>query len=132
MAFNPPQGPRLPYVVRKLEGKVKRVQYRFNRRLGKIEPYEVEEDAGYLAMFPNGHYLRIRTKDDLIRFKINQRPKVINSDGLVLPESQVQVAFENMEANVAALVRKRSGPMAIPGYEGKLPIPTTQEVESYA
>ena len=46
MAFNPPQGPRLPYVVRKLEGTIARTKYRFNRRIGKIEPYEVEEEEG--------------------------------------------------------------------------------------
>jgi hypothetical protein len=57
---------------------------------------------------------------------------VINGDGMVLPDAQQQVAFENMEAQVAALVRKRSGPVSIPGYKGKIPIPATQEVESYA
>ena len=132
MAFNPPQGPRLPYVVRKLEGTLSRTKYRFNRRVGKIEPYEVEEDAGYIAFFPNGHYLRILNKDDLVRFHLNLRPRVINGDGMVLPDAQQQVAFENMEAQVAALVRKRSGPVSIPGYKGKIPIPATQEVESYA
>ncbi len=137
------QGARLAYVVKKLEGKVARTNFKFNRRIGKIEPYEVEEDAGYLVFFPRGHYLRIRTKEDLVRYRLNYKPSIISMTGLTDPNSPVGKlmaaqdegerikAWEDMEADVAALVRKNVGPMSIPGYDKPLPLPTRSEEVSY-
>lgn len=137
------QGARLAYVVKKLEGTVKRTNYKFNRRIGKIEPYEVDEEAGFLVFFPQGHYLRIRTREDLVRYKINYKPPVISMNGLLDPNSPVgklmsaqdegqrTKAWEDMEADIAAIVRKRSGPMAVEGYNKPLPIPHKSEDVSY-
>lgn len=141
--YSPVQGARLAYVVKKLEGKIKRTNFKFNRRNGKIEPYEVEEDAGFLVFFPRGHYLRVRTREDLIKYKLNYKPSVISMTGLLDPKSPVgklmaaqdegerAKAWEDMEADIAAIVRKNVGPMSIPGYDKPLPLPTHSEEVNY-
>ncbi|MCI0557532.1 MAG: hypothetical protein MN733_03475 [Nitrososphaera sp.] len=138
------QGARLAYVVKKLEGTVKRTHFKFDRRTRKLVPNEVEEDAGWLVFFPQGHYLRVRTKQDLIRYKLNYKPQIISMTGLTDPNTPVgrlmmaqdegerEKAWGDMEADIAAMVRRRSGPMSIPGYDKKLPIPTRSEEVSYA
>ena len=127
------KGPRLPYVVRKLDGKVKVTRYRYNRREGRIEPYEAEEDGGYLVMFPRGHYLRIRRPEDLVRYQLSKKPRPIAADGMSLhPSQSIERTFENMEADVADMVRSRSGPVNIPNFDGKLNLPKRTEEDSYA
>lgn len=126
------QGPRLPYVVRKLEGTVKVTKYRYNRRLGRIESYEDTEEGGFLVMFPRGHYLRVRRPEDLVRYQLSRRPKPIAADGGAMhPSQQPDRTFENMEADVADMVRARSGPVAIPNFSGKLNLPKRTEDDSY-
>ena len=128
------QGARLPYVVRKIEGKVSVTRYKFNRRDGKIEPYEAEEDAGYLVMFPRGHYLRIRTKEDLIAKGLHRKPKPIADDGTALhPSQSPEAAFETLEANVADFVRRTSGPITVSNLKtgGKVSLPVRPQEESY-
>lgn len=141
--YSPVQGARLAYVVKKLEGTLKRKNFKFNRRTGKIEAFDVEEDAGFLVFFPRGHYLRIRTREDLVRYKINYKPAIISMTGLMDPNSPVGKlmsaqdegervkAWEDMEADVASLVRKSVGPMSIEGYDKPLPLPTHQEEVNY-
>lgn len=126
------KGPRLPYVVRKLDGMVKVTRYKYNRRVGRIEAYEAEEEGGYLVMFPRGHYLRIRRPEDLVRYQLSKKPRPIASDGMSLHPSQAPSrSFENMEADVADMVRRVSGPVNIPNFDGKLNMPKRTEEDSY-
>jgi hypothetical protein len=127
------KGPRLPYVVRKLEGTVKVTRYRYNRRIGRIEAYEAEEDGGFLVMFPKGHYLRIRRPEDLVRYQLSKKPRPIAGDGMGMhPSQSLDRSFENMEADVADMVRSRSGPVSVPNFDGKLNLPKRTEEDSYA
>jgi len=127
------EGPRLPYVVRKLEGKVKVTKYTYDRKLGRISPYEAEEDAGYLVMFPAGHYLRIRNAEDLARYRLNKKPRPMAADGMALHPSQSPAqSYENMEADVANYVKAVAGPIAVPNFDGKISLPKRVEEDSYA
>lgn len=137
------QGARLAYVVKKLEGTVEREASRFDRKTGKVVKEMKEEPAGYLVFFPRGHYLRIRKLGDLKRYRLSKRPNMISLDGLMDPNSPVgrlmssqddadrAKAYEDLEADIAEMVRARSGPMSIPGYKGKLPIPVRNAEDSY-
>lgn len=128
------QGPRLPYVVRKLNGTVPVERTKFNRRTGKIEKYEEREDAGFLVFFPKGHYLRVRNKSDLVFYKLNLKPKPIAADGMILhPTQSVEDSYENLEADVVAAVKSAVGQITVPGYEGEpLKLPVRKAEESYA
>jgi len=126
------EGPRLPYVVRKLEGTVKVTKYSYDRKLGRIVPHEDAEDAGYLVMFPAGHYLRIRTADDLARYRLNKKPRPMAADGMALhPTQSPSQSYQNMEADVANYVKAVSGPITIPNFDGKIELPKRVEEESY-
>ena len=126
------EGPRLPYVVRKLEGKVKVTQWSYDRKLGRITPHEAEEDAGYIVCFPAGHYLRIRNADDLRRYGLAKKPRPIAADGMALhPSVSPEKSYENMEADVVSYCRAVGGPITIPTFDGKLELPKRVEEESY-
>lgn len=126
------EGPRLPYVVVRLDGTVPVEKTTFDRRTGKLVTETKDVPAGYLAFFPAGHYLHIRTKEELIRYKLDKKPKPIAADGMALhPSQSVDKSYENLEADVVSFVRAKVGQINIPGYKGKLNLPKHQEVESY-
>lgn len=132
MAVRSMKGPRLPYVIRKLEGTVPVMKHRFNRQENKVEEYEDREDAGWLFLSSQGHWLRIRTLDDLKRYKIDRRPRPIGEDGLAVdPRFSPAEAFETLEAKVVQFVQSVSGKIEIPGFDGKINLPTVKEDDNY-
>lgn len=132
MAGRSMDGPRLPYVVRRLEGTVPTKTYS-KEKDGPITEVETEEDAGYIAFFPQGHWLRIRNKEDLVRYGLNRKPRPIGEDGLAIdPRFSPQEAFENLEARVVRHVIQVCGQPQIPGFKGEMNLPTEVLEDSYA
>lgn len=84
-------GPRLPFVVVPLEGTVRRRQYildtktvgkgKHERTVTTRKEEYIDEPAGYMVYFNNGHALRM-TKEQLRQYQLNRRPVPINADGL--------------------------------------------------
>lgn len=74
-------GARLAYVVVPQEGTVRRPVHKYHKAKGLIVS-EVEEPAGYLVYFPRGHVIRIRTKAELRKYKLNEEPQIVNLQGL--------------------------------------------------
>lgn len=127
------EGQRLPYVVVPLEGVVKTIFRKFNRKTGKIESIEGEEPAGWLVFYPRGHYLRIRTAEELIRYGLNRKPAPISQDGQYLhPSQSPEKTYENMQADIIAQVKKISGSISVPNYDGVINLPKHQQEEVYA
>lgn len=128
------QGPRLPYVVRKLNGTVPVTKRKYNKRTGKVESFEEKEDAGYIVFYPRGHYLRIRNLDALKFYGLDKKPRPIAADGMQLhPTMRIEDAYENLEADVVEAVRSAVGQITIPGFDGKLDnLPKRKMEESYA
>lgn len=126
-------GPRLPYVVRKLEGKLKVTKWKMEKvgKGHKMTSFDATEDAGYIAFFPQGHWLRIRTKEDLERYGLSRKPRPIGDDGPLDPRFAPEDAFENLEAKVVAHVKQVcGGSINIPGFDGKINLPKVTE-DSY-
>lgn len=127
------QGQRLPYVVVKLDGEVKTVHHKFNRRTGKVEAVDAKEPAGFLVFYPRGHYLRIRTGEELIKYGLSKKPAPISQDGTLLhPSQSPEKAYENMQADIIAQVKKVSGAISVPNYDGVINLPKHVTEESYA
>lgn len=136
MAGRAMSGPRLPYVVRKLEGEIEVTKYRvaMDKKTGKyigMEEYTEMEPAGYIAFFPQGHWLRIRTAEDLKRYGLDKKPRLIADDGAIDPRFAPDEAFENLEAKVVNHVKRvGGGRIEIPGYDGEINLPKLAE-DSY-
>lgn len=133
MAKSGIQGQRLPYLVIPLKGDVKVTHRKFNRRSGKIESVEGTEPAGWLVLFPRGHYLRIRTAAELIRYRLNVKPAPISQDGTLLhPSQNPEKSYQNMQADIVAQVKKISGSISVPNYDGVIDLPQHVTEERYA
>lgn len=135
MAGRAMTGPRLPYVVTKLEGEIEVTKYRVEKdeQTGAyigIESHTETEDAGYLAFFPNGNYMRIRNKEELKRYGLDKKPRLIADDGAIDPRFAPDEAFENLEAKVVNHVKRVCGPIVVTGYDGEINLPTLKE-DSY-
>src|SRR6186713_1130102 len=130
-------GARLSYVVRKLEGTVQREHIKFEeipagkhkdgspRVMHKMVREMKEEPAGNIVYFPRGHVLRL-TDDELARYNLNKKPKMINLQGLNDPNSPIGMllmqqdaesraeAYEEMEKQVIQIATAKSGPVQLP------------------
>jgi hypothetical protein len=128
-------GARLAYVVRELQGMVKREKCRIvlaKKGSGKMrDQYEwkkelVEEPAGYMVYFPRGHVVRIPTRQLLEHYNLHMKPRIINLEGLTDPNSplgRVMMAQDNdaragamidMETMVIQMACAKTGPQLMP------------------
>ena len=127
-------GVRLAYVVRRLEGVVKRMKMKMvlvKKGQGRTpDRYEmkrelVDEDAGYMVYFPRGHAMRIPSEDILKFYKLHLKPRVINMQGLSDPNSPLgkmmmaqdeasrHGAMMDMERMVIQLACAKTGPQLL-------------------
>lgn len=113
-------GARLAYVVVPIEGTVHRPVHLWKKGKG-VTVQNVEEPGGYLVYFPRGHVVRIRTKEDLRRYRLNMIPKIVNLQGLNDPNSPIgrlmmsqdeggrALAMAELEKQVIRLAEAKSG-----------------------
>jgi hypothetical protein len=118
-------GARLAFVVRELEGTVKRPQMRFERGEGLTRVW-VEEPAGYMVYFPRGHAIRVRDKKTLKHYGLHKTPPLSDLRGLEDPNSPVgklfrlqeekgrAEAFSQLENQVIALATAKTGTTLMP------------------
>lgn len=114
-------GTRLSFVAVLQEGTVKRPVQVFKKGGVGIVEKLVEEPAGWLVYFPRGHVIRIRTKEELKRFKLNKEPRIVNLEGLqdrnsplgklmfAQDEATRRGAMTNLEDQVIRLAEAKSG-----------------------
>ena len=131
-------GARLAYVVCKLEGEVGREKIVFKEtKAGKHKDgspritHEMErvtkmEPAGYMVYFPRGHVLRFKDEKKLKQYGLDQKPKIINLQGLNDPNSPIGQllmmqdekgradAYESLEKAVIQISMVASGPIQMP------------------
>jgi hypothetical protein len=128
-------GARLAYVVRELQGTVKREKCRLVlSRKGNAkqrDQYEwkkemVEEPAGYMVYFPRGHVVRIPNRQLLEHYQLHRKPRIINLEGLSDPNSplgRVMMAQDadaragamiDMETMVIQMACAKTGPQLMP------------------
>jgi hypothetical protein len=119
-------GTRLAYVVRQLEGTVERQITPFDSKKREIVPKMKKQDAGYIVYFPRGHVLRFKNMNELKKYKLHLRPRMINLQGLEDPNSAIgklisaqdqgerDLAFEQLEAQVIAMATAKSGRVILP------------------
>jgi hypothetical protein len=98
-------GARLSYVVVPLDGVVKREQTIYTRKVG-LQKRVVEQPAGYMVYFPQGHALRFRTKAELEAYGLHHEPNIINMSGMHTKNSPVgkMLAAQDDEARKKAYV----------------------------
>ena len=128
-------GARLAYVVRELQGTVKREKCKLvlaKRGSGKSkDQYEwkkemTEEPAGYMVYFPRGHVVRIPTRQLLEHYNLHMKPRIINLEGLTDPNSPLgrvmmaqntdarAGAMLDMETMVIQMACAKTGPQLMP------------------
>lgn len=119
-------GTRLAYVVRELEGTVERQITPFDNKKREIVPKMETQPAGYLVYFPKGHVLRFQTMDELKKYKLHLKPKMINIQGLEDPNSPLgklihaqdqkerDSAFEALEREVINMATIKTGKVLMP------------------
>jgi hypothetical protein len=121
-------GARLAYVVVDLSetiGTVKREVTMWTKDKG-LHTKLVEEPAGYLVYFPRGHCIRLKDKESLRRYGLDQKPPIINLEGLNDPKSAIgqmlfgqnedarRGAMESLEKQVIRLATAKTGPIVMP------------------
>ena len=62
------------------KGKVTRTHYKWDEEARKMDPYEVEEDAGYMLYTPSGTSVRIRDEKELKRQGFDRSAPLIDMD----------------------------------------------------
>jgi hypothetical protein len=128
-------GARLAYVVREMQGNVRREKCRLvlaKKGGGKTrDQFEwkhemVEEPAGFMVYFPRGHVVRIPTRQLLEHYNLHLKPRIINLEGLSDPNSplgRVMLAQDNdtragamidMETMVIQMACAKTGPQLMP------------------
>jgi hypothetical protein len=128
-------GGRLAFVVRELQGTVKREKTRMvliKKGNGKIrDQYEMktvveEEPAGFMVYFPRGHVVRIPNRKLLEHYRLHLKPRIINLEGLSDPntplgkmmmaqDDQTRAgAMIDMERMVIQLACAKTGPQLMP------------------
>lgn len=139
-------GTRLAYVVVKIEGKLEREQYTIDRKkvgltsdgkpryMNDMKKIMVEEPGGFMAYFPRGHVVRMRTIEDLEHYglQVGKAP-LINLAGLNDPNSalgklmQAQDqqgradAWNALEQQVIKLSLAKTGPIIMPEQVARRP-----------
>ncbi len=130
-------GARLAFVVRELQGTVRREKY-VMKLVKKANPngktrdqYEmksemVEEPAGFMVYFPRGHVVRVPTRKLLEHYGLHLKPRIINMEGLADPNSPLGKlmtaqdeqaragAMIDMERLVIQMACAKTGPMLMP------------------
>lgn len=119
---------RMAFVTVPLDGTVKRKVIKFKDitpKGGKIPVHErieevVEQPAGFMVYFPNGHALRMNEKR-VKEFGYDKDAPIANMDGLHSPNSPIgqlmraqtdkarQEAFRNLQEETIALATAKSG-----------------------
>lgn len=92
------KGSRLAYVVVQQEGSVKREVHYWTSE--GIKKKLVDEDAGYLAYFPRGHCIRIRSLAMLRHYRLHKEPRIIQLEGLNDPNSPLGKMFLSQDAQL--------------------------------
>ncbi len=137
MAYASMTGTRLEYVVRALDGTVKREKIEFEeipagrhkdgtkRFTHQMKRVEKDVPAGFMVYFPRGHVLRL-TAAQLKQHKLDKKPKIINLEGLNDPNSPLgqlimqqdqesrDMAFQELEKQVIQMAVKMAGPIQLP------------------
>ncbi len=124
------QGTRLAYVVRSLEGKVKRTRHvvkTFKAKTAKgVDRHEMtteqyEEPAGFMVYFPRGHALRMKDERTLKHYGLDGEPPLVNLADMHDPNSPMgklfraqdeqarKSAFTDLEQQVVELVHHKAG-----------------------
>jgi hypothetical protein len=118
-------GARLSYVVVPLDGVVKRETITYNRE-GGLRKKTVEQPAGYMVYFPQGHALRFKTKADLEQYGLNVEPHIINMNGMHTRNSPMgklmaaqdeearKKAYVSLEDQVIKLATAHTGSILMP------------------
>jgi hypothetical protein len=133
-------GARLAYVVKKLEGTVKREKVRMHlvkkgsgrtRDQWEMRKELIEEDAGYMVFFPRGHAMRVPTMKQLEHYNLARdgqllKPTVINMSEWANPNSPIgrlmmaqdnegrAGAMADMETLLIRMATHQSGPRLMP------------------
>lgn len=66
------------FEVEVLEGKVDRVMTSFED--GQLKTETIEEDAGYMVYFPQGHSIRVRNYTELKRMGLHTAPGLVDME----------------------------------------------------
>ncbi len=131
-------GARLAFVAVPLKGDVMREKVTMvPREVGKdkhgnprvmheMKRVMKKEPAGFMVYFPRGHAIRVRSMEDLKKYGLDQKPNIINLEGLHdsnsplgrLMTEQDQAArhgaFVDMQRQVIGLATKKSGSVLLP------------------
>jgi hypothetical protein len=94
---------KLRYVSKEVEisGKARVVRSR--------EEYEEEEPFGYMAYFPLGHSIRIRTMEELRRLGLHKQPGLVDMDtGHVITEDSEKLSLKELVARKTTPPQRRS------------------------
>jgi hypothetical protein len=133
--FPAQDGARLSFVVRELQGKVKREVYRMvpnkrsatatGRQSHEMQKVIMEVPAGYMVYFPRGHVIRVRDKKTLAYYGLDRKPRIINMEGLADPNSPLgrmmsaqddaarHGAMVDMERMVIQMATAKTGPILL-------------------
>ena len=138
MAIAGLNGSRLAYVVTPLNGELEREHVRITTKEigttsnGKprvthtMERYLKKEPAGFMAYFPRGHAIRIRTKKELEQYGLDKPAHIINIEGMHDPNSPMgklvaaqdqearSGAFLDMQKAVIQMATRKSGAVLLP------------------
>lgn len=115
---------RLEYVVVPLEGKVTRVQHKMvqtkkptlhSRAQHKMERVEVEQEAGYLVYYPQGHVLRFKDMNALRKHGLDVPPRIINAENILgdlmaaTSDEKREFAMLSLQEQLVKLATRRTG-----------------------
>lgn len=64
------------FQIKPLPGKVKSTVYSVEK--GALVPKEVMVDAGWLVCFPKGHSIRVTSKEELEKMRLNTNPDLVD------------------------------------------------------
>jgi len=122
-------GARFSHVVVKIDAKVTRTAYKFEKDkkgMQHLVPYEKEQDGGFMVYFPRGHAIRIPNEEMLKHYGLHREPRIINMSGLHDPNSPVgkmllaqdqetrDAGYEDLKKMVVRLATARSGNVLMP------------------
>jgi len=118
-------GARLAYVVLPIEGELTRQRCTFDKVKG-FTYEDKKEPGGYMAFFPQGHVVRLKTKEKLRQYNLDRKAPIINMAGLHDPESPLgklmnaqddkerSGAMKELQKMVINLATVRTGKLLLP------------------
>lgn len=128
-------GARLAFVVRKLNGNVKREKVEFvvtkKGQNGKNDTHDMkrvmkDEPAGFMVYFPRGHAIRVPTLDLLKHYGLDGKPRIINANDILADpnsplgkiigaqtEEERRNGMLDLERMVIQMATAKSGPVVM-------------------